>query len=157
MRPTTPHGKRRAALAGAALSLALTAALAPAAAQANPSAPRSGSADATATCSLRQNQPHKDTLGNYFSLDLYCDNLASDAFGRPAFNAPVTGRLKFSPSWFVCWTEGDAAPDGNKIWYYTQSDEVVSLPGIKGWGMVPAKVVQTQKHPYPGLPRCPWF
>jgi len=33
---------------------------------------------------------------------------------------------------------------------------VVSLPGIKGWGMVPAKVVQTQQHPYPGLPRCPW-
>ncbi|MGV9881318.1 hypothetical protein [Streptomyces sp. NPDC003006] len=156
MSPAPSPGKRRAALAGAALALSLTAASTPAA-LASPARPPAGPADASATCSLRQNHPHKDTLGNAFSLDLYCDNLASDAFGRPAFNAPVTGRLKLSPSWFVCWTEGDAAPDGNKVWYYTQGDEVVSLPGIKGWGMVPAKVVQTQKHPYPGLPRCPWF
>ncbi|MEU4800344.1 hypothetical protein [Streptomyces sp. NPDC023327] len=156
MRPTPSGRSRRTALAGAALCLALTGVLTPAA-QASPSGPAPGPADASATCSLRQNTPHKDTLGNVFTLDLYCDNRASDAFGRPAFNAPVTGRLKFSPSWFVCWTEGDAAPDGNKVWYYTQGDEVVSLPGIKGWGMVPAKVVETQKHPYPGLPRCPWF
>ncbi|CAM5488815.1 hypothetical protein SALBM135S_05278 [Streptomyces alboniger] len=155
MSRSSAPGKRRTALAGAALCLALSAATAPAAAQSG-TAPAAGPAAASATCSLRQNQPHRDTLGNAFSLDLYCDNLASDAFGRPAFNAPVTGRLKLSPSWFVCWTLGDAAPDGNEVWYYTQGDEVVSLPGIKGWGMVPAKVVQTQKHPYPGLPRCPW-
>ncbi|MEV0262370.1 hypothetical protein AB0I49_13620 [Streptomyces sp. NPDC050617] len=110
-----------------------------------------------AGCALRQQQPHKDTLGNVFTFDLYCDNLASDMYGRAAYDAPVTGRLKLSPSWFACWTQGDAPPGESKIWYYTQGDEVASRPTLKGWGLVPARVVESQKHPFPGLPRCSWY
>lgn len=144
----TTGRRRRTALTAAALSLTAAALVAPAA--------QSASGEVRATCSLRQNQPHRDTLGNVFSFDLYCDNLSSDLYGRSAYNAPVTGRIKLSPSWFTCWTEGDAAPGESKVWYYTQGDEVASLPRLKGWGLVPARVVETQKHPFAGLPRCSW-
>ncbi|OKI02376.1 hypothetical protein A6A06_15140 [Streptomyces sp. CB02923] len=110
-----------------------------------------------AGCALRQQQPHQDTLNNVFTFDLYCDNLANDMYGRASYDAPVTGRLKLSPSWFVCWTQGDAAPGESKVWYYTQGDEVASLPRLKGWGLVPARVVASPRHPFPGLPRCSWF
>lgn len=115
-----------------------------------------GTDSAAATCALRS-QPHADAIGNSFSFDLYCDNLASDVYGRAAFDSPVTGRLALSPSWFVCWTEGDAPSGQSRVWYYTQGDQVLSLRRIKGWGVVPARAVQAPEHPYPGLPRCPWF
>ncbi|MFE9022687.1 hypothetical protein ACFYNL_29555 [Streptomyces sp. NPDC007808] len=112
---------------------------------------------ARAACSLRQQRPHADAIGNVFSFDLYCDNLASDVYGRAAFDAPITGRLMMSPSWFVCWTEGSAPAGESRVWYYTQADRVLTQRRIKGWGVVPARIVQAPAHPYPGLPRCSWF
>lgn len=111
----------------------------------------------SAGCVLRANTPHKDTLGNTFVLDMHCANLASDLYGRASYNAPVTGRIALSPSWFTCWTEGEAPTGESRIWYYTQGDQVTYRPTLKGWGLVPARVVETQKHPFDGLPRCSWF
>ncbi|AZM51313.1 hypothetical protein DMA15_00870 [Streptomyces sp. WAC 01529] len=95
-------------------------------------------------------------LGNTFTGDLYCSNAPGDLYGRPAFDAPVTGRLKTTESWFVCYSIGEAHKGGNNIWYYTQGDEAVELPGLKAWGNMPASSVLTSTDPFPGLPRCPW-
>ncbi|MCD9141452.1 hypothetical protein [Streptomyces albireticuli] len=149
-RPAPRAACGRKAWTAALLSLGILAVGAPAVV-----AEPAGGSGSAATCGLR-NQRHQDNLGNSFTVDLYCDNLATDVLGRSAFNAPVTGRLKLSPSWFVCWTEGEAPPGQTKIWYYTQGDEVVTQPGLKAWGVVPARVVQTPRHPYPGIPRCAW-
>ncbi|GHF55825.1 hypothetical protein GCM10010218_41730 [Streptomyces mashuensis] len=119
-------------------------------------APEAAGTTADATCAMRGGQAHRDNLGNIFTTDLYCDNLPSDVMGRSSFDAPVTGRIKRSPSWFTCWTEGEAPVGQTRVWYYTQGDEVVAQPGLKGWGVVPARVVEAPQHPFPGLPRCPW-
>lgn len=121
----------------------------------------SGAAAATATpaartCYIRENTPHADTLGNTFTKDLYCENVPADLYGRATPSAPLTGRLKSTTSWFVCWTLGDPHPGGNNVWYYTQGDEIVQLPAVQGWGNVPANFVWTSEDPFPGLPRCPW-
>ncbi|MBM7171207.1 hypothetical protein JQK87_22940 [Streptomyces sp. G44] len=125
--------------------------------------PATASASATttptadgATCALRPGVVHKDTLGNTFTGDLYCANAPGDLYGRPAFEAPVTGRLKTTQSWFVCYSIGEAHKGGNNIWYYTQGDETVNLPGLQAWGNMPASSVLTSTDPFPGLPRCPW-
>jgi hypothetical protein len=118
--------------------------------------PASAAADEEVTCVLRPGVVHKDTLGNTFTGDLYCANAPGDLYGRPAFDAPVTGRLKTTQSWFVCYSIGEAHKGGNNIWYYTQGDETVNLPGIQAWGNMPASSVLTNTDPFPGLPRCPW-
>lgn len=111
---------------------------------------------ADASCALRPGVTHTDTLGNTFTGDLYCTNAPGDLYGRPAFDAPVTGRLKTTQSWFVCYSIGEAHKGGNNVWYYTQGDETVELPSIKAWGNIPASSVLTSTDPFPGLPRCPW-
>ncbi|ARZ66185.1 hypothetical protein M1P56_19805 [Streptomyces sp. HU2014] len=116
-------------------------------------APASGSAR---TCYMRENSPHADTLGNSFTKDLYCENAPGQLYGRAAFLAPVTGLLKTTTSWFVCWTLGDPHPGGNSVWYYTQGQETVQIPSVLAWGSIPANYLWTDKDPYPGLPRCPW-
>ncbi|GHG54611.1 hypothetical protein [Streptomyces griseocarneus] len=151
MRASSPTPRRRRARTAAALAMSLLTAAAPAATAGTPR-----TAGTTAVCKLRPGQSHRDSLGNVFQQDLYCDNLPSDVLGRSAYDAPVTGRLKLSPSWFTCWTEGEAPEGQTRVWYYTQGDEVVKMPRIKGWGVVPARVVQAPQHPFPGLPRCPW-
>ncbi|OKI02364.1 hypothetical protein A6A06_15065 [Streptomyces sp. CB02923] len=108
------------------------------------------------TCHLRDGVHHADTLGNSFSKDLYCENKPGDLYGRAYFTAPVTGRLKSSTSWFVCWTLGDPHPGGNNVWYYTQGDEALQFPTLKAWGSIPADHLWTEQDPVPGLPRCPW-
>ncbi|MEU7650013.1 MULTISPECIES: hypothetical protein [Streptomyces] len=147
---------RRGRTVAAALVLAAAAAV-PA------TAPASAAASTTATpaadevtCVLRPGVVHKDTLGNTFTGDLYCANAPGDLYGRPAFDAPVTGRLKTTQSWFVCYSIGEAHKGGNNVWYYTQGDEAVNLPGIQAWGNMPASSVLTSTDPFPGLPRCPW-
>ncbi len=139
----------------AASALALAAAVTWPAATPASAAPATASAD-EATCVLRPGVTHKDTLGNAFSGDLYCANAPGDLYGRPAFDAPVTGRLKTTQSWFVCWSYGEAHKGGNNVWYYTQGDEAVNLPSLQAWGNVPASSVLTSTDPFPGLPRCPW-
>ncbi|MER7350581.1 hypothetical protein ABT390_34810 [Streptomyces aurantiacus] len=122
-------------------------------------APAQG-AERAGTCELREGIHLRDAIGNVFTKALYCDNLPSDVYARADFASPVSGWLKLSPSWFTCFTTGPADTKGNKTWYYTQGDQVGSMPKIKGWGNVPAEVVQLPAgtpHPFPDLPRCPWF
>jgi len=117
-------------------------------------------ADARATCAMQDGVILRDTIGNTFTKALYCDNLPADLYGRPTFSAPVTGWLLLSPSWFTCYSIGPKDTKGNDVWYYTQGDRVGDLPYIKGWGNVPAEVVQLgagMSHPVAGLPRCPWY
>lgn len=117
-------------------------------------------AERAATCELREDIHLRDAIGNAFTKALYCDNLPSDVYARADFASPVSGWLKLSPSWFTCFTTGPADTKGNKTWYYTQGDQVGAMPRIKGWGNVPAEVVQLPAgtpHPFPNLPRCPWF
>ncbi|MER7047065.1 hypothetical protein [Streptomyces jumonjinensis] len=145
--------RHRGALMAAAL-LSLTLSAAPAhAAVAPPSA-------VAATCVIQEGLDLRDTIGNVFTKALNCDNLPSEVFGRPAFDAPITGWLKLSPSRFTCFTKGPADTTGNTYWYYVQGDQVGELPPIKGWGNVPGEVLQLSgglTHPVAGLPRCPWF
>ncbi|WP_158708861.1 hypothetical protein [Streptomyces sp. NRRL S-920] len=149
------HVARRGRIAVSALILTAAAAAWPAApATAATTATTATTADVT--CVLRPGIVHKDTLGNTFTGDLYCANAPGDLYGRPAFDAPVTGRLKTTQSWFVCYSIGEAHKGGNNIWYYTQGDETVNLPGIKAWGNMPASSVLTSTDPFPGLPPCPW-
>ncbi|WP_369215351.1 hypothetical protein [Streptomyces flavofungini] len=149
-----PRGVRNAA---SALVLA-AAVLWPAtpASAATPTATSTAATPADANCVLRPGIAHTDTLGNKFTGDLYCTNAPSDLYGRPAFDAPVTGRLKTTQSWFVCYSIGEAHKGGNNVWYYTQGDETVNLPSIQAWGNIPASSVLTSTDPFPGLPRCPW-
>ncbi|MFH8793737.1 hypothetical protein [Streptomyces sp. NPDC017941] len=119
-----------------------------------------GAADRAATCELREGIQLRDAIGNVFTKALYCDNLPSDVYARADFASPVTGWLKMSPSWFPCFTTGPADTQGDKTWYYTQGDQVGTMPKIKGWGVVPAEAVQLPAgtpRPFPNLPRCPWF
>lgn len=149
--PGSRAGWRRtaAAMAGAAIFALGTGFAAPA-----------QSTERAATCELREDVQLRDAIGNVFSKALYCDNIPSDVYARADFASPVTGWLKLSPSWFTCFTTGPADTQGNKTWYYTQGDQVGSMPRIKGWGVVPAEVVRLPAgtpHPFPNLPRCPWF
>ncbi|MET9545019.1 hypothetical protein ABZY36_06835 [Streptomyces sp. NPDC006627] len=142
----SPRAAAVAAAVGALLCLPLSAAPA--------------SAGERATCSLQEGLDLRDTIGNAFTKALYCDNLPSDVYGRPSFDAPITGWLRLTPSWFTCYTIGPRDTQGNNVWYYTQGDQVGELPRIKGWGNVPAEVVKipsTMSHPVAGLPRCPWY
>ncbi|GGO46147.1 hypothetical protein GCM10012286_36380 [Streptomyces lasiicapitis] len=112
------------------------------------------------TCELREGIQLRDAIGNVFTKAVYCDNIPSDVYARADFASPVSGWLKLSPSWFPCFTTGPEDTKGNKTWYYTQGDQVGAMPRIKGWGVVPAEVVQLPTgtpHPFPDLPRCPWF
>lgn len=135
----------------AAGAVGLTGALAVPATTASASA-----SEAPRTCHIREGVTHADTLGNSFTKDLYCENRPGNLYGRASTDAPLTGRLKSTTSWFVCWTLGDAHPGGNNVWYYTQGDETVQLPAVKGWGSIPADHLWTERDPFPGLPRCPW-
>lgn len=113
-----------------------------------------------ATCEFREGVELRDAIGNAFTKALYCDNLPSDVYARADFASPVTGWLKLSPSWFTCFTTGPEDTQGAKTWYYTQGDQVGTMPKIKGWGVVPAEAVKLPAgtpHPFPNLPRCPWF
>lgn len=151
--------KRRPALARTSPRLAAAVAAA-AALLCLPLTATPASARTQATCSLQEGVDLRDTIGNAFTKALYCDNLPADLYGRPAFDAPVTGWLRLSPSWFTCYTIGPKDTQGNTVWYYTQGDQVGELPRIKGWGNLPAEFVKippTMSHPVTGLPRCPWY
>ncbi|MBB5121645.1 hypothetical protein [Streptomyces eurocidicus] len=145
-----PAGRRAGAVAAALAAAALS--VTPAAGAGSGTAP----AGPARTCYLRENSLHADTLGNFFTKDLYCENAPGQLYGRAAFLAPVTGLLKTTTSWFVCWTLGDPHPGGNSVWYYTQGQETVQIPSVLGWGSIPADHLWTDQDPYPGLPRCPW-
>lgn len=114
-----------------------------------------------ATCQLRENVLHQDKLGNVFRTDVYCDNTAGDVYGRASFDSPLTGKKTSLLSAFVCWTRGQPHVGGNTVWYYTKGD-TASAPfqTFEGWGAMTASSLLTPagtQHPYPGLPRCPWY
>ncbi len=142
-------GRRRtlgALLAAVAVAMCLPAAgTATAAVRADAAAP---------VCHVREGVQHTDIKGHTYTKDLYCENAVADVFATPEVYGTVIAKLKTSPSWFVCWQSGDLHQGGNRIWYYTQGDEVLNWPLWKGWGYVPAFRVETEPDPFPGLPAC---
>ncbi|WP_125510742.1 hypothetical protein [Streptomyces sp. WAC 01529] len=144
---TRRGGSRRAA--GALLASALTAMCLPATASAAASATA-----AAPVCHVREGVRHTDVKGHTYTKDLYCENAVADVFATPEVYGTVIAKLKTSPSWFVCWESGDLHQGGNRIWYYTQGDEVTNWPLWKGWGYVPAFRIETEPDPFPGVPAC---
>ncbi|WP_158708862.1 hypothetical protein [Streptomyces sp. NRRL S-920] len=140
-------GGRRTAGA-ALLAAAMTAMFLPATASA------SASVSAGPVCYVRDGVRHTDVKGHTYTKDLYCENAVADVFATPEVYGTVIAKLKTSPSWFVCWESGDLHQGGNRIWYYTQGDEVTNWPLWKGWGYVPAFRIETEPDPFPGVPAC---
>jgi hypothetical protein len=61
--------------------------------------------------------------------------------------------LETDPSWFICWTRGQAHPGGNDVWYYTQGDRATGRPELHGWGYVPASELRVGAAPDPAITR----
>lgn len=114
-----------------------------------------------ATCVLQENVLQQDKLGNVFRTDLKCENTAGDVYGRASYDSPLTGKKTSTLSTFVCWTRGQPHPGGNTVWYYTKGDTAVApFQAFEGWGAMEASKLMTPAgvpHPFPGLPRCPWY
>jgi hypothetical protein len=109
---------------------------------------------AAPVCHIREGVRHTDIKGHTYTKDLYCENAVADVFATPEVYGTVIAKLKTSPSWFVCWQSGDLHQGGNRIWYYTQGDDILNWPLWEGWGYVPAFRVETEPDPFPGLPAC---
>ncbi len=152
----TPRERRGAGrrVAGALLAAAAASMCLPASAGATTAAAAAGAAAAGPVCYIRDGVRHTDVKGHTYTKDLYCENTVADVFATPEVYGTVIAKLKTSPSWFVCWQSGDLHQGGNRIWYYTQGDEVTNWPLWKGWGYVPAFRVETEPDPFPGLPAC---
>jgi hypothetical protein len=61
---------------------------------------------------------------------LYCGN----TIGAPIYSATnaessVVDHLRYTPSWFDCWSTGEMHAGGNTTWYHTQGDDSGNL----GW------------------------
>ncbi|MEU3558221.1 hypothetical protein [Streptomyces fragilis] len=114
-----------------------------------------------ATCVLEENVLQQDKLGNVFRTDVKCENLAGNVYGRAAYDAPLTGKKTSTLSTFVCWTRGERHSGGNTVWYYTKGDTAVSpFETFEGWGAMESHRLLLPSgisHPFPGLPRCPWY
>ncbi|MFZ3499326.1 hypothetical protein ACODT5_40000 [Streptomyces sp. 5.8] len=114
-----------------------------------------------ATCALEENVLQQDKLGNVFRTDVKCENLAGDVYGRASYDSPLTGKKTSTLSTFVCWTRGEAHSGGNTVWYYTKGDTAVApFTAFEGWGAMESSKLLTPSgvpHPFPGLPRCPWY
>jgi hypothetical protein len=114
-----------------------------------------------ATCVLEENVLQQDKLGNVFRTDVKCDNLAGNVYGRASYDSPLTGKKTSTLSTFVCWTRGQPHSGGNTVWYYTKGDTAVSpFDAFEGWGAMESNKLLTPSgipHPFPGLPRCPWY
>ncbi|MGW5411888.1 hypothetical protein [Actinomadura geliboluensis] len=61
--------------------------------------------------------------------------------------------LETDPSWFICWTRGQAHEGGNDVWYYTQGDRATGRPELYGWGYVPASELRVGQAPDPAITR----
>ncbi|WP_150476474.1 hypothetical protein [Streptomyces alboniger] len=144
--PRERHGGGRRTAGAALLAAAMTAMFLPATA--------SATASAGPVCYVRDGVRHTDVKGHTYTKDLYCENAVADVFATPEVYGTVIAKLKTSPSWFVCWESGDLHQGGNRIWYYTQGDEVTNWPLWKGWGYVPAFRIETEPDPFPGVPAC---
>lgn len=84
---------------------------------------------------------------------LYCGNTANASLHwQPSYGSPVSGIMRTTSSWFVCWQHGQVHPGHNDIWYFTEGD--VPQNGYSGWGFIPAVDVSTTSDPAPGLAQC---
>ncbi|MFF8659149.1 hypothetical protein [Streptomyces huasconensis] len=146
-----PRGRlgRGRRVAGAALAATMAAMCLPGTAGAADTQDAAGP-----VCHIREGVRHTDVNGRTYTKDLYCENAVADVFATPEVYGTVIAKLKTSPSWFVCWESGDLHQGGNRIWYYTQGDEVTNWPLWKGWGYVPAFRIETEPDPFPGVPAC---
>ncbi|CAM5282386.1 hypothetical protein GCM10010378_46170 [Streptomyces viridochromogenes] len=73
---------------------------------------------------------------------LWCENGAPAILRQGAYHeAPITGQLLSTYSWFDCWTSGGLHGGNNTTWYHTFGDWIA--PGYDGWGYVPADWVYT--------------
>ncbi|QIQ04039.1 hypothetical protein [Streptomyces liangshanensis] len=148
-RPVARFRRFGRALAGAALLVPLLA-----------GGMSTGTASA-ATCNLQENVLHADKLGNTFRTDVKCDNTTGDVYGRASFDSPLTGVKTSTLSTFVCWTRGQPHAGGDTVWYYTKGDQALPpFAAFEGWGAMPSSALLVPSgitHPYPGLPRCPWY
>lgn len=75
-----------------------------------------------------------------------------DVYEKAGFGVKVAV-LETDPSWFICWTRGEPHSGGNDVWYYTQGDRVTGMPGLYGWGYVPASVLRVDRAPDPAITR----
>ncbi|TMQ89185.1 hypothetical protein ETD83_39105 [Actinomadura soli] len=73
-------------------------------------------------------------------------------YAEAGFGAKVAV-LETDPSWFICWTRGEPHSGGNDVWYYTQGDRVTAMPGLYGWGYVPASDLRADRAPDPAITR----
>ncbi|NVI91383.1 hypothetical protein [Actinomadura sp. BRA 177] len=73
-------------------------------------------------------------------------------YEKAAFGTEVAV-LETDPSWFICWTRGQAHPGGNDVWYYTQGDRATGRPELHRWGYVPASEVRVGEAPDPAVTR----
>ncbi|GAA3125414.1 hypothetical protein [Streptosporangium carneum] len=94
---------------------------------------------------------------NPFTEDSICGNQAqAPVRATPDGGSPQVGILDSTRSWFLCWARGQQHSGGNNVWYYTQGDRVVSDPGRRGYGFVPASHLNTSVDPGDArLSECP--
>jgi len=91
----------------------------------------------------------------------YCTNhydpgASSTAMYADANYGTVTGYMKSTYSWFVCWRAGAMHSGGNDVWYYSQGDvDAAGQSARHAWGFMPAVRVSTTVDPLPGMPQCP--
>ncbi|GAA3368189.1 hypothetical protein GCM10020367_05530 [Streptomyces sannanensis] len=87
-----------------------------------------------------------------FPIDLYCNNTPGDVTSQSFYGSPVTGRATKRTRPHAC---------GNTVWYHTKGDQALApFEAYDGWGAMPFTTVLAPSgtvHPFPGLPRCPWY
>ncbi|MFI0368215.1 hypothetical protein ACH35V_10055 [Actinomadura sp. 1N219] len=91
----------------------------------------------------KQTWPHMFQCPNRPGVGVYVE---------PGFGVKVAV-LETDPSWFICWTRGEPHSGGNDVWYYTQGDRVTAMPGLYGWGYVPASDLTGDRAPDPAVTR----
>jgi hypothetical protein len=129
--------RKKVALMGSALTLALTAGLT---ALGSP-------ALADASVKAAPGKPAVD-CGVHSDGRLYCGGRAgAKGYADRSYRSATRGQLNGTYNWFVCWGHGDPHAGQNDIWYWTELDN-------GAWGNVPAVDVNTGQDPAPGLREC---
>jgi Caspase domain len=85
--------------------------------------------------------------------NLHCNNTPyANVYLHATYDSPVSGIMKTTHSWFICWQHGQPDHAGKDIWYETQGDQ--GQNGYNAWGFMPASDLQTTVNPAPGLRQC---
>ena len=131
--------RKKVALMGSALTLALTAGLT---AMGSP---------ALATDAVKAAGPARAAAadcGVHSDGRLYCGTRAgAKGYADRSYRSATRGQLNGTYNWFVCWGHGDPHQGQNDIWYWTELDN-------GAWGNVPAVDVHTGQDPAYGLRQC---